>query len=132
MSVLIATPTTLIVLLKTIAHAWQQEKVAAEAQAIAALGRLLYDRLCKYLEHVDLVGKRLNSTVDAHNKAIGSMERMVLPTARKFPELGAVAADKGLPAARGVDSTAREVQARELPAAVEPPDVRVDDVDEAA
>lgn len=130
--VLIATPTTLIVLLKTIAHAWQQEKVAAEAQAIAVLGRHLYDRLCKYLEHMDAVSKRLNSTVDAQNKAVGSMERMVLPTARKFPELGAVAADRALPATRAVDSTARAVQARELPAWVEPGEAQLDELGEAA
>lgn len=132
--VLIATPTTLIVLLKTIAYAWQQETVAAEAQAIAALGRQLYDRLCKYLEHMDVVSKRLNSTVEAQNKAVGSMERMVLPTARKFPELGAVAADRALPSTRGVDSTARDVQARELPALSDPvpADVHLDGLDEAA
>ena len=137
LGVLIATPTTLIVLLKTIAHAWQQERVAAEAQAIAGLGRMLYDRLCKYLEHADLVGKRLNSTVAAHNSAIGSMEHMVLPMARKFPELGAVAADKALPSPRTVDSTAREVQARELrapgiPAEMPAPGSRREDFDAAA
>lgn len=132
LGVLLATPTTLIVLLKTIAYAWQQEKVAAEAHAIAGMGRMLYDRLCKYLEHVDLVGKRLNSTVDAHNKAIGSMEHMVLPMARKFPELGAVAADKALPSPRSVDLTAREVQARELPEDTQSLDERHDGFDEAA
>lgn len=143
LGVLIATPTTLIVLLKTIAHVWQQEKVAAEAQAIASLGRLLYDRLCKYLEYTDMVSKRLNSTVDAQNKAVGSLERMVFPVARKFPDLGAVAADKALPATRSVDSNARDVQARELSAPRELPvaDVHVDvdvpvaapdDIDEAA
>jgi DNA recombination protein RmuC len=112
--VLIATPTTLLVMLKTVAHTWQQEKVAQEAQAIAGLGRQLYERLITYLTHVDVVGKRLNSSVDAHNKAVASLEGMVLPAARRFPDLGAVAIDKQLPSPRLVSSTAREVQAREL------------------
>ena len=143
LGVMLATPTTLIVLLKTIAHAWQQEKIAAEAQAIAALGRMLYDRLCTYLERVERVGKRLNSTVDAHNDAVGSLERMLLPAARKFPDLGAVPADKALPSPRTVDSIARDVQARELPLAVEGADAAIheaaetdkapaDEIDEAA
>jgi len=113
-SVLIATPTTLLVMLKTVAHTWQQEKVAQEAQAIAGLGRQLYERLITYLTHVDLVGKRLNSSVDAHNKAVASLEGMVLPAARRFPDLGAVAIDKQLPSPRLVGSTAREAQAREV------------------
>jgi DNA recombination protein RmuC len=112
--VLIATPTTLIVLLKTIAYAWQQDKVAREALAIATLGRQLYDRLVTYLAHVDRVSKRLNSAVDAQNKAVGSLEHMVLPAARQFPELGAVAVDKQLPVTRQVNLTAREVQANDL------------------
>ncbi len=114
--VLLATPTTLIVLLKTIAQAWQQQTVATEAQAIAHLGRQLHDRLSTYLTHVDLVSKRLNSLVDAQNKAVGSLERNVLPTARRFPALGAVAANRELSEVRPVELTARAVQARELPA----------------
>ena len=112
--VLIATPTTLLVMLKTVAHTWQQEKVADEAQAIAGLGRQLYERLATYLTHVDLTSKRLNSAVDAQNKAVASLEGMVLPTMRRFPELGAVAADKQLQTPRIISQTAREVQAREL------------------
>jgi DNA recombination protein RmuC len=112
--VLIATPTTLLLMLKTVAHTWQQEKIAEEAQAIAGLGRRLYERLVTYLAHVDVVSKRLNSSVDAHNKAIASLEAMVLPTARRFPQLGAVAIDKELPSPRLVNKPVRGVQAREL------------------
>jgi DNA recombination protein RmuC len=118
--VLIATPTTLLVMLKTVAHTWQQEKVADEAQAIAGLGRQLYERLATYLGHVDLTSKRLNSAVEAQNKAVGSLEGMVLPTMRRFPELGAVALDKQVSSPRLVSGTARVVQAREL-ANPEPP-----------
>ncbi|MGB7160176.1 MAG: DNA recombination protein RmuC [Tepidisphaeraceae bacterium] len=112
--VLIATPTTLLVMLKTVAHSWQQEKVADEAQAIASLGQQLYERLTTYLAHVDRVSKCLNTLVEAQNKSVGSLERMVLPTARRFPELGAVAVDKQLPQARQVHQTGRRVQAQEL------------------
>jgi DNA recombination protein RmuC len=111
--VLIATPTTLLVMLKTVAHTWQQERVTQEAQAIAGLGRQLYERLVTYLTHVDLTSKRLNSAVDAQNKAVASLEGMVLPMARRFPDLGVVAIDKQLPSPRLVSHTAREVQTRE-------------------
>lgn len=114
--VLIATPTTLLVMLKTVAHSWQQEKIAEEAQAIASLGQLMYDRLVTYLNHVDRVSKCLNTVIKAQNDSVGSLERMVLPTARRFPDLGAVATDKELPSPRQVNQTAREVQARELDA----------------
>ncbi len=114
--VLIATPTTLLVMLKTVAHSWQQEKVAEEAQAIASLGQQMYDRLITYLNHVDRVSKCMNTLIKAQNESVGSLERMVLPTARQFPNLGAVAANKGLPSPRQVNQAAREVQARELDA----------------
>lgn len=113
--VLIATPTTLLVMLKTVAHSWQQEKLADDAQEIARLAKKLYERLSIYLKHVDVVSKRLNSLVDAQNKSVASLEGRVLPTAREFPALGAVAANKELPSARQVSQIVREVQAPELP-----------------
>lgn len=112
--VLIATPTTLLVMLKTVAHSWQQEKLADEAQNIAILGHKLYERLSTYLEHVDRVSKCLNTLVDAQNKSVGSLEGRVLPAARQFPELGAVAANKRLPNTRQVNQIAREIKAPEL------------------
>jgi DNA recombination protein RmuC len=131
-NVVIGTPTTLIVLLKTIAHAWQQERVAEEAQAIATLGSQLHARLKTYLEHVNVVSKRLNSLVAAQNDAVGSLERRVLPSARRFPDLGAVAADAKLPPPRTVDANARELQVEELPRAVEETDLDAADGREAA
>ena len=117
--VLIATPTTLLVMLKTVAHSWQQEKLADDAQEIARLGRQLYERLSIYLAHVDRVSKCLNTLVDAQNKSVASLDGRVLPTARKFPALGAVAANKQLPSTRQVNQIVREIQAPEL---VEPQD----------
>jgi len=111
--VLIATPTTLVVMLRTIAHSWQQETVAQEAQAIAMLGRQLYERLTTYLKHVDRVSKRLNSAVDAQNESVASLERMVLPAARRFPELGALPEGTELPTPAPIGRAARDVQAPE-------------------
>ena len=111
--VLIATPTTLLVMLKTVAHTWQQEKVAQEAQAVATLGREIYERLKTFLAHVDLTSKRLNSAVDAQNKTVGSLEGMVLPAARRFPDLGAVAVDNQLLTPRTITRVAREIHAPE-------------------
>jgi DNA recombination protein RmuC len=114
--VLIATPATLIVMLRTIAHAWQQERVARETQAIAALGRQLYERLSAFLTHVDRVSKRLGSAVQAQNDAVGSLERMVLPAARRFPELGALPAETELHSPSMIEQATRTPQAPEAPA----------------
>lgn len=117
--VLIATPSTFLGLLRTIAYAWQQEKVAETARDIAEHGCTLYERLCVYLRHVDNVSRRMNSLVEAQNKAVGSLEHSVLPEARRFPELGAVAADKVLPETREVTREARLGQAEEFTVASE-------------
>jgi DNA recombination protein RmuC len=114
--VLIATPSTFLGLLRTIAYAWQQEKAAETARDIADHGCTLYERLCVYLRHVDKVSQRMNSLVEAQNQAVGSLERSVLPEARRFPELGAVAADKVLPDTREVT---REVRSMQVPEFVE-------------
>ena len=114
--VVIATPTTLVALLWSVACGWQQAKIADEAHAIADLGRQLYSRIGVLLGHVDLVSKRLNSLVDAQNSVVGSLERRVLPTARRFPELGAVDASNELSAVRAVNLHASRVQVPELSA----------------
>jgi DNA recombination protein RmuC len=111
--VLIATPTTLIGLLKTIAYGWQQERVAESARAVSELGRELYDRLAVLGDHFVTLGKRLDNTVAAYNQTVGSLERRVLPTARRFPDLGA-AGRKEMPSLAGVDRTAQLPQAPEL------------------
>ncbi len=107
--VLIATPTTLLAMLQAVAHGWQQERVAESAQAVAELGRELHGRLVKLSELLARLGKRLNSTVDAYNQAIGSYEARVLPGARRFAEHGAVAEGRELPQLEPVTLSARSV-----------------------
>lgn len=86
-NVLLATPTTLIALLKAAAYGWRQEAIADEAKEISALGRELYERLTTQTEHYEDVGKSLKRAVEAYNKSIRSMESRVLVTARKFEGL---------------------------------------------
>jgi DNA recombination protein RmuC len=81
----IASPTTLIVLLQAIAHGWQQEKVAEDARVVHALGRELYERLTVAVgTHLAKLGTTLDKAVGAYNETVGSLERRVLPTARKL------------------------------------------------
>jgi DNA recombination protein RmuC len=81
----IASPTTLIVLLQAISHGWQQEKVAEDARVVHALGRELYDRMTVAVgSHFVKLGATLDKAVNAYNETVGSLERRVLPTARKL------------------------------------------------
>ena len=106
-SVIIATPSTLIALLKTVALGWRQSAVAQNAAEIRELGQDLYKRLGTFGTHLQRVGQRLNSAVEAYNSSVGSLERQVLPKARRFTELG-VTASEPLPELEPIEQLARK------------------------
>ncbi len=114
MAVIIATPSTLIALLKSVAYGWRQAAVAQNAAIIRDLGQELYSRLGTFTTHLGKVGHRLGGAIEAYNAAVGSLERQVLPQARRFTDLG-VTADTPLPALEPVTQLAR--QATSLPGA---------------
>ena len=112
--VLIATPGLLIAFLRTVALAWQRHDIARNAEEVASLGNELYSRLSKYVEHVEKMGRGLRSAVDAYNGSIGSFERMVLPQARRFRELGSVTGNDELDGPNAIEIDVRTVTAPEL------------------
>ncbi len=109
--VLLATPTTLIALLKAAAYGWRQEAVARNADEISALGRALYDRIAGFADNLEKVGRGLDAAAKGYNAAVGSFEGLLLPGARKLAELGAKG-NKELIAPATADTTAREVVKR--------------------
>ena len=115
-SVIIATPSTLIALLKGVAYGWRQSAVAHNAAQIRDLGQELYRRLSTFNGHLGRIGQRLATAVEAYNAAVGSLERGVLPQARRFGELG-VTADEPLPTLEPIGQLVRSTGA---PSAAEP------------
>jgi DNA recombination protein RmuC len=106
-SVLLAGPTSLIGLLRTIAYGWRQEALADGARQVCDLGRELHQRLSTLAGHVDQVGRSLDKAVDHYNAAVGTLETRVLVSARKFTELSVTEADLASP--RQVDKAARHI-----------------------
>jgi DNA recombination protein RmuC len=108
--VLIATPTTLIALLRAIHYGWRQELIAESAREIADIGRELHRRLAIFAEPLAKVGRQLGSAVVAYNEAVGSFDRRVVPQLRRIEQAGA-SSDRGLPARLAVEEAPRSPSA---------------------
>jgi len=106
--VLIATPTTLFALLTAVAYGWRQENITKNAEVIAALGKELYERMNTLIKHMTDIGSAIDKAIGAYNKAVGSMETRVLPSIRKFKELGVTGAEE-IPALEQIDQTPRNL-----------------------
>jgi DNA recombination protein RmuC len=111
-NIVVATPSTLVALLRTIAYTWRQEALAENAAAVHALGRDLYQRLATMGGHVDKLGTALSAAVARYNDAVGSLEARVLVSARRFTDLQVSTADIATP--RQVEAVPRALQAPEL------------------
>jgi DNA recombination protein RmuC len=112
--VIIATPVTLITLLKTVASGWRQEKLAEDAEKIGHLGKELYERLGTLSEHFAAIGSSLGSAVEKYNSALATLESRVLVSARRFKEMPITATDKEIKQASQIESVPRQIQAPEL------------------
>jgi DNA recombination protein RmuC len=109
-----ATPTTLFALLRAVAHGWKQEKIELNAREIANLGRELHKRVADAAAHLGKLGRHIESTVRAYNDTVGSLERRVLPAARRFADLHASHADVEVEALGQLETVPRGLTAPEL------------------
>jgi DNA recombination protein RmuC len=113
-NVVVATPSTLVALLRTIAYTWRQDALAANAAEVHQLGRELYQRLSTMGGHIDKLGRSLTSAVGDYNKTVSSLESRVLVTARRMIDLKVVEPADRVEAPRQITETARSTQAPEL------------------
>jgi DNA recombination protein RmuC len=123
--IVIASPTTLLTLLHAIAQGWKEERLARNAEQIAALGRELHERVATMAGHFVTLGKRLDGATDAYNKAVGSLETRVLPTTRKFEALDAAKASVEVPELVATTHVLRTLSAPELVATSAGDDERI-------
>ncbi|HEY0970874.1 MAG TPA: DNA recombination protein RmuC [Gemmatimonadales bacterium] len=108
-----ASPTTLIALLRSVAYGWQQERIARNAEEISAAGRELYERVRVFAGHHAELRRSLGRAVESYNRSVGSLERSVLPQARRFRDLGATSAAE-IPDPGEIETALRTIQAPEL------------------
>jgi DNA recombination protein RmuC len=109
--IILATPTSLVALLRAIAYGWRQETLTENAELIRQIGDELYGRLSTFAEHLSKLGKSLAGSVQHYNKAVGSFDARILPSAKKFTEMG-ISAKKGVERVDQVETTARSLESQ--------------------
>jgi len=109
--VIVASPTTLIALLKAVAYGWNQKNLAESARKISEAGKILYERLCKITEHLGDLGRKLGGAAKSYNELVASMERRVFPIARKFPDLDRSLAAESLEEIEQIEIAPRQLEA---------------------
>jgi len=107
--VILATPTSLVALMRAIAYGWRQESLAENAEQIREVGSELYHRLATFTDHLSKIGKSLTSSVQHFNKAVGSLDTRILPSARKFTEMG-ISSEKPIESLSQIETTAKSVE----------------------
>ncbi len=112
--VILATPTTLLALMRAVAYGWRQEQIAKNAQEISELGKQLYERMKTLANHVTAIGSGLDKANSAYNSAVGSMESRVFSAARKFKDLGVTQGGTEIPIIKPVETTTRALSAPEI------------------
>ncbi|MEN8108518.1 MAG: DNA recombination protein RmuC [Pseudomonadota bacterium] len=110
--VILATPSSFVALLRAVAYGWRQEALAKNAEIIREIGQELYTRLATFSEHMARLGRSLDSGIDTFNKAVGSFDTRILPSARKFVELG-ISAKKEVAELNPVERATRQIEAPE-------------------
>jgi DNA recombination protein RmuC len=125
--VIVTSPTTLIALLKAVAYGWNQKNLAESAKRISEAGKTLYERLCKMTDHFEALGKKLGGAVESYNDMVASVERRVLPVARKFPELDRSLATDSIPEIPQIDKTVRELQAQDWQETIQHPELPLEE-----
>ncbi len=113
-NVILASPTTIMGLLRVIHYGWQQQTMALEAKNIAAMATDLYKRLAVFGDHFVAMGTALGKSINVYNKAVGSLENSVLPLMRKFRDLDIQNTGKDIPAVKQIEEPARFIVAPEL------------------
>ncbi|HNQ91330.1 MAG TPA: DNA recombination protein RmuC [Alphaproteobacteria bacterium] len=113
-NIILASPTTIMGLLRVVMYGWQQQRIAEESRNVANLGAELYSRVSVFGDHMSKLGRGLNGAVESYNKAIGSLEQKILPQLRKFRELEVPTGGKELPATEAIETPTRVLSAPEF------------------
>lgn len=113
-NIILASPTTIMGLLRVVMYGWQQQQIADEAKTVATLGSDLYRRISIFGEHLSKVGRGLSGAVENYNKAVGSLDQNVMPVLRKFKDLQVPTGGKELPDTESIETTTRLISAPEL------------------